>query len=187
MSVAVGASPATPSRATILQLFKASPELRAEVADVMAEVLRDELATIKAEISNQQQSADNQREDGTSPSQVSGAAYVSDLSDLIAAAGKELPGSPLTKWSHHDDTGAVFGFADTIEIDVIRRENDTFICDIRHEVDLANVVVLLRIGQMYKKLNPKGTLACIIFTRKISAQASKIAAKCKIRVVQVSP
>jgi len=186
MSNAQAPAGATPSRATVLQLFKASPELRAEVADVMAEVLRDELANIKAQISNQQTTADNQREDST-PQTISGAQYVSDMTDLVAAAGKELPGIPLTKWSHQDDTGTIYGFPDTIEIDVMKRENDTFICDIRHEVDIANVVILLRIGQMYKKLNPKGTLACLIFTRKITAQASKLAAKCKIKVVLVQP
>lgn len=168
----------------MLQLFKASPELRAEVADVMAEVLRDELANIKAEISQQQQQADNQREDGTGPA-LTGAQYVSDLSDLVAAATKELPDVPLQKWTYQDETGTIYGFPDTIEIDIMKRDNDTFLCDIRHEVDIANVVVLLRIGQMYKKLNPKGTLACLIFTRKITPQASKIAAKCKIRVVLV--
>lgn len=183
MSNATATTTPLPSRATVLQLFKASPELRAEVADVMAEVLRDELANIKAEISNQQQQTDNQREDGAPT--ISGAQYVSDLSELIAAAKKELPDVPLTKWTHQDETGTIYGFADTIEIDIMKRENDTFLCDIRHEVDIANVVILLRIGQMYKKLNPKGTLACLIFTRKITPQASKIAAKCKIKVVVV--
>jgi len=184
MSNATATGGAVPSRTTVLQLFKASPELRAEVADVMAEVLRDELANIKAEISNQQTTADNQREDGTAPS-VSGAAYVSDLTDLISAASKELPGIPMTKWTHQDDTGTIYGFPDSIEIDIMKRDNDTYLCDIRHEVDIANVVILLRIGQMYKKLNPKGTLACLIFTRKITPQASKIATKCKIKVVLV--
>jgi hypothetical protein len=184
MSNATATVGSTPSRASVLQLFKASPELRAEVADVMAEVLRDELANIKAEISNQQQTADNQREDAVGQP-LAGAAYVSDLTELFAAATKELPGVPLSKWTHQDETGTIYGFPDTIEIDVMKRDNDTFLCDIRHEVDIANVVILLRIGQMYKKLNPKGTLACLIFTRKISPQASKIAAKCKIKVVLV--
>jgi hypothetical protein len=186
MSTASAPVAGTPSRSTILQLFKASPELRAEVADVMSEVLRDELATIKAEISSQQQTADNQREDGAAQT-LTGAQYVSDLADLYAAAAKELPGTPLSKWTHQDESGTIYGFPEPIEIDIMRRENDTFLCDIRHEVDIASVVILLRIGQMYKKLNPKGTLACIIFTRKITPQASKIAAKCKIRVVVVQP
>lgn len=183
MSNASAVVSAAPSRATVLQLFKASPELRAEVADVMAEVLRDEMANIKAEISNQQQMADHQREDGSQP--ISGAQYVSDLSELVAAASKELPGVPLTKWVHQDEAGTIYGFPDTIEIDIMKRDNDTFLCDIRHEVDIANVVILLRIGQMYKKLNPTGSLACLIFTRKITPQASKIATKCKIKVVIV--
>lgn len=183
MSISSTSTP-VPSRATILQLFKASPELRTEIADVMTEVLRDELAKMKAEISSQLEQQKNAP--AATPSQSTIVASVTDLSDLYAAASKEVPDVPLTKWIQNDESGIIYGFPDTIEIDILKRDNDTWLCDIRHEVDVANVVILLRIGQMYKSLN-KGSLACIIFTRKITPQAVKIASKCKIRVVQVPP
>jgi len=103
--------------------------------------------------------------------------------DSVAIIQREFPGSQLSQWSHQDAQGQVYGFPETIEVDVIKHNNMSYLCSIRESVDIADVVFLIRIGRLYKSINPQSSLACVIISRDISARAKSIADRCKMKCI----
>jgi hypothetical protein len=53
-------------------------------------------------------------------------------------------------------------------------------------IDISDVVFLIRIGKLFKSLNPTSTLACVIICRHISERAKILAEKCKMKIIKAA-
>lgn len=50
-------------------------------------------------------------------------------------------------------------------------------------LDMPDVVFLIRIGKLYKSVNPSSALACVLICRYISPRAKALADKCKMKTI----
>src|SRR5690554_1706322 len=98
-----------PSKTEVLNFFKTSPELQSEFNLLVAEVIQEELNKTYETIKK-----------GTSPSLIS----------LYAKARNTYPEAEFSKWSFKDEKGLIYGFPALVEIDVIKNNNNTFLCEI---------------------------------------------------------
>lgn len=144
-----------------MDIVKNDPEFRKELRAMIADALRTELQRLRTELLG-----------------ITDASF--NLNDILQ---KEFAGCQITKWNYFDDKGSVYGFAETIDVDVIKRGNDTFLCNIKETIDIADVVLLIRIGKLYRNVNPNITLSCVIITRHITPKARKICELSKIKVL----
>ena len=93
----------------------------------------------------------------------------------------------MSKWEYVDTTGQVTGVPNTpLSITVLKKDKMNWLCDIRDSVEMADLGLLIKIGTLYRKLAPPGSsLACIIITGTMSAQAEENATKFKIKVYKL--
>lgn len=92
-----------------MDIVKNDPEFRRELRTMIADALRTELQRLRVDLLGNTDTSFN-------------------LHDILQ---REFAGCQITKWSYYDEKGSVYGFAETIEIDVIKRGNDTFLCNIK--------------------------------------------------------
>lgn len=50
-------------------------------------------------------------------------------------------------------------------------------------IDLSDVVFLIKIGKLFKQVNPQSALACVVICRFISPRAKLLADKCKMKTI----
>jgi len=148
---------------SVLRLVRTDPDFRRELKDVISEMIKEDLDRLREEMSN-------------------GGVEKPKL-DAAAIVAREFPGAQLTTWSHQDAQGQVYGFPETIEVELIRHNSMAYLCSIRESVDIADVVFLIRIGRLYKSINPQSALACIIIARTITDRAKGIADRCKMKTI----
>jgi len=103
----------------------------------------------------------------------------------VAVLDKDFPACPLEKWEHHDSTGQVYGAPHMISIDVLKKDRNTYLCDIRPVVQVNDVMNLIKIGKLYRTQFPTAPLACLIITTNIAPQAEEQATKFRIKVYRV--
>eukprot|EP00029_Vermamoeba_vermiformis_P009775 TRINITY_DN4995_c0_g1_i1.p1 TRINITY_DN4995_c0_g1~~TRINITY_DN4995_c0_g1_i1.p1 ORF type:complete len:279 (+),score=24.48 TRINITY_DN4995_c0_g1_i1:33-839(+) len=103
--------------------------------------------------------------------------------ELKALVEREFPGSDLQLWKYYDQKGTIYGYPEEIEIDLIKHFDNNYLCDTRDSVDIGDVVTLIRIGKLYKTVNPTHSLACVVIAKTISEKAQKIATRANIRII----
>lgn len=128
-STASGAA-AGVSKEDVLRLIRTDPQFRNELRDVITEFLQPEIEKLKEELLRE-----------LPP----GSAQAIDRPKLDAHSiiQKEFPGSEMAPWTHQDAAGVVYGFPETIEIDVIKHNNMSYLCSVR-EVRVLSPCCLLR-------------------------------------------
>lgn len=97
---------------------------------------------------------------------------------------RDFPGSSLETWECYDESGTVYGMPCSVSSQILKKDK-VYICNIRESVEVPNILETIKIGKLYKTLNPSTQLACVIITSKISPEAEELAAKFKIKVYQV--
>eukprot|EP01122_Echinamoeba_exundans_P015736 TRINITY_DN761_c0_g1_i2.p1 TRINITY_DN761_c0_g1~~TRINITY_DN761_c0_g1_i2.p1 ORF type:complete len:207 (+),score=33.69 TRINITY_DN761_c0_g1_i2:175-795(+) len=106
------------SKEDVLRLIRTDAQFRSELRDVITEFLQPEIEKLKEELLRE-----------LPP----GSAQTVDRPKLEAASiiQKEFPGSEMSPWVHQDTAGVVYGFPETIEIDVIKHNNMSYLCSVR--------------------------------------------------------
>jgi hypothetical protein len=106
------------SKEDVLRLIRTDAQFRSELRDVITEFLQPEIERLKEELLRE-----------LPP----GSAQAVDRPKLDAASiiQKEFPGSDMSPWVHQDAAGVVYGFPETIEIDVIKHNNMSYLCSVR--------------------------------------------------------
>lgn len=99
----------TNNKTAIMEIVKNDPEFRKELRTMIAEALKTELQRLRTDLLG-----------------ITDTSY--NLNDILQ---KEFAGCQITKWNYFDEKGSVYGFAETIDVDVIKRGNDTFLCNIK--------------------------------------------------------
>lgn len=155
-------------RQAVLSLLRTSIEVRTELDQLLSDVMEESARQAEREMMVEAEAYENNRDN--------------PHAEFYRVIQREFPGCKITKWTHNDKQGVVYGFPDQIECDMIKRGEDTFLCDIRPEVQVQNVALLLRIGKLYRTLNPKGSLSCVVVAKTIQPRALVVAQKCKIKI-----
>jgi len=65
---------------------------------------------------------------------------------------KRLFGGSVERWIHDDREGFVFGYPATVEVDIVIRDGEHILVEIKSHVRKSDVGVLLRKGKLYKRV-----------------------------------
>ncbi|MCW7075294.1 MAG: DUF3782 domain-containing protein [Candidatus Methanospirare jalkutatii] len=65
---------------------------------------------------------------------------------------ERLFGGSVERWIHDDREGFVFGYPATVEVDIVIRDGEHILVEIKSHVRKSDVGVLLRKGKLYKKV-----------------------------------
>jgi len=74
---------------------------------------------------------------------------------------ERLLGGSVERWIHDDREGFVFGYPATVEVDIVIRDGEHILVEIKSHVRKSDVGVLLRKGELYKKV--KGITPKLVF------------------------
>eukprot|EP01121_Diplochlamys_sp_Union-15-3_P006231 TRINITY_DN1672_c1_g1_i1.p1 TRINITY_DN1672_c1_g1~~TRINITY_DN1672_c1_g1_i1.p1 ORF type:complete len:1125 (+),score=211.21 TRINITY_DN1672_c1_g1_i1:27-3401(+) len=170
-----GSAPSYMTKAKLLEMIREDNEFRSGIRIFIADVISQEFRKLKEEIVK----VVNSRDQTNSSGSANGIVPI----NVQGIIDKEFPGCKLEKWNHHDQRGIVYGFAENIQIDILKKNDDSYLFDIKETIRASDVALLIRIGKLYKMCHPSGALACVIITRNIDPQASNMAAKSKIKVI----
>jgi hypothetical protein len=107
----------------VLRLLRTDPEFRRELKDVIMEFMEPEVQRLRDEM--QQMAAEANSSGGSSAAKPP----LSGSKEGIIA--KEFPGSEASLWTHQDAQGQVYGFPETIEVDLIKHNNMSYLCNVR--------------------------------------------------------
>jgi len=110
-----------PEVQAIVRLVKSDHDFRNELKNVIAEALQPDLEKLRSELLNQM-SANNA---------VAASSNVPPPMDHDAIIQRDFPGAVLEEWSHVDEQGSVYGFAETVTSHIIRHNNMAYLCDIK--------------------------------------------------------
>jgi hypothetical protein len=132
-----------PNKAQVLDLIKGDKDLRNEFKTLISESIRNEFIKIRGEIASAQQqaqvlNAQQQQATSTQPAPVQHVFPPANIQELLL---KEFPAAELSKWSYLDEKGSVYGFPETIDVDVIKQGNNTFLCNIKEVITL-NIILI---------------------------------------------
>lgn len=141
------------SKAAILDLFRTHPDLQSEFNVLVNEVIKDEFIKIHDTLKS-----------GVTP----------ETLELYLKARQAYPDAELSKWSFQDENGILYGYSEKIEVDVLKNAKDTYLCDIRVDVDVSNVSNLIKIGRIYKSLNQQSKLSCLIVAKYVLVKLFEI-------------
>ena len=61
-------------------------------------------------------------------------------------------GGKVEKWVYEDKDGFVFGHPSVVDIDVVVRDGEHVLIEVKSNVDKSDVSILLRKGQLYEKV-----------------------------------
>ena len=61
-------------------------------------------------------------------------------------------GGKVEKWIYEDKDGFVFGHPSVVDIDVVVRDGEHVLIEVKSNVDKSDVSILLRKGQLYEKV-----------------------------------
>jgi len=65
---------------------------------------------------------------------------------------ERLFGGSVERWIHDDRDGFVFGYPATVEVDIVIRDGEHILVEIKSHVRKSDVGVLLRKGKLYKRV-----------------------------------
>jgi len=74
---------------------------------------------------------------------------------------ERLFGGSVERWIHDDREGFVFGYPATVEVDIVIRDGEHILVEIKSHVRRSDVGVLLRKGELYKRV--KGITPRLVF------------------------
>ena len=74
---------------------------------------------------------------------------------------ERLFGGSVERWIHDDRDGFVFGYPATVEVDIVMRDGEHILVEIKSHVRKGDVGVLLRKGELYKRV--KGITPRLVF------------------------
>ena len=74
---------------------------------------------------------------------------------------ERLFGGSVERWIHDDREGFVFGYPATVEVDIVIRDGEHILVEIKSHVRKSDVGVLLRKGELYKRV--KGITPRLVF------------------------
>jgi len=98
---------------------------------------------------------------------------------------KNFPGGHIVTWEHYDTEGIVNSTPEIIVVDIIQKDTNYYILDLKEKVGIEEIATLLRVGKLFHNLYPDFTLGCVVVFWKITKQASLVADACKIRLLNV--
>jgi len=98
---------------------------------------------------------------------------------------RHFPGGQIITWEHYDTEGIVDGTPETIVVDIIQKDTNYYILDLKEKVGIEEIATLLRVGKLFHNLYPEFPLGCVVVYAKITKQASLVADACKIRLLNV--
>lgn len=107
------------------------------------------------------------------------------LEDALGVLGQQFPGVPLEQWNYFDEKGAVLGTPSNVQISYVKKGASCYLCDIKPQVAVADVGQLLKVGTLYRGVNPQDRLACVIITPNITPRAEEIAQRYFIKVYKI--
>lgn len=94
---------------------------------------------------------------------------------------EEYFNAKVEKWIYKDDEGFVFGYPSIVDVDLVIRDGERLLVEVKSHVRKSDVGVLLRKGKLYEKVNKiKPRLA--ILTSYIDDDARKDAKELKIEI-----
>lgn len=138
-----------PSKAQVLDLIKGDKDLRNEFKTLISESIRNEFIKIRGEISAAQQKAqviNAQQQQQAASTQTAPVQHVFPPANIQELLLKEFPAAELSKWSYLDEKGSVYGFPETIDVDVIKQGTNTFLCSMKEVITL-NIIFIEFIGR----------------------------------------
>ena len=97
---------------------------------------------------------------------------------------EEYFGGTVKKWSHQDSEGYVHGHPSIIDIDLVIRDQEHILVEVKSSVSRGDISELWRIGKLYEKIKGiKPKLA--IISPYIDEKAKKLAEKLKIKIYTI--
>ena len=97
---------------------------------------------------------------------------------------EEYFGGTVKKWSHQDSEGYVHGHPSIIDIDLVIRDQEHILVEVKSSVSRGDISELWRIGKLYEKIEEiKPKLA--IISPYIDEKAKKLAEKLKIKIYTI--
>lgn len=113
--------PVNPEVQAIIKLVRTDPDFRNELKSVIAEALQADMGKLKSELMGQM-SGNNA---------AAASSHVPPPMDYLSIIQRDFPGASLEEWSHNDEAGSVYGFAETVTSHIIKQNNMTYLCDIK--------------------------------------------------------
>ena len=100
----------------------------------------------------------------------------------VAGIVERYFGGRVERWAHYDEEGFVFGRPTVVEVDMIVRDREHVLVEIKSTVSRADVFELWRIGQLYERVRGvKPRLA--IVSPFVRDEAKKVAKELGIEVI----
>jgi len=89
-------------------------------------------------------------------------------------------GGKVERWTHYDEDGIVFGYPSVVEVDLIIKDKEHILVEIKSSTSKADIFELWKIGQLYEKLRsvkPKLAIVSPYVEDKAKETAEKLGIK----------
>jgi len=173
------------------ELMTTDSQYRNEIASVVREVMKEETSKLKNEIKTLMSVSVPLSFTPTARSNeepiFSAPIAISTIKDtkVRGIISKNFPGGHIVTWEHYDTEGVVDGTPEMIVVDIIQKDTNYYILDLKEKVGIEEIATLLRVGKLFHNLFPDIALGCVVVYWKIAKQASLVADACKIRLLNV--
>ncbi len=95
-------------------------------------------------------------------------------------------GGRVDKWEYYDDQGYVYGVPSVVDVDVLIRDSEHILIEIRSRIDRPDVVIFKRIADLYEKVvgvHPK----LVMVSPYVTSSAMNLASKLDIEIIKGIP
>lgn len=91
----------------------------------------------------------------------------------------DFPTATLTQFSAVEP-----GTNQTLSCDLLKSDRAAYVCSINPNITTNDINNLVRVGKLFKQLNPASPLACIVLTYNVDPTANELASRYKMKVYQ---
>eukprot|EP01130_Rhizamoeba_saxonica_P017236 TRINITY_DN8273_c0_g1_i1.p1 TRINITY_DN8273_c0_g1~~TRINITY_DN8273_c0_g1_i1.p1 ORF type:complete len:1053 (-),score=242.44 TRINITY_DN8273_c0_g1_i1:20-3178(-) len=103
--------------------------------------------------------------------------------DIASIVLNNFPGCTMRRWSHFDETGAVFGLPSDVEIDLIENNEVVYLTLVKQITSPVDILHMVRLGHYYGYLHPNDTLKSVIITKSCQEKARELADKYQVDIL----
>lgn len=150
---------------SVYKLVKEPSEFRSHLSNLIQEIIQEEssnfMSEIKASIEN----------------------LSTPLEKLKVFAAREFKGCEISCWKYEDTKGEIYGVPYHVQINTFLHSQGIYMCDIKEKIDIVDVLNLISIGKLFKKLYQDYQVLCVIIGCHSTQQALSLAQRANIRVI----
>ena len=95
-------------------------------------------------------------------------------------------GGRVSRWEYYDEQGYVYGAPSVVDVDVLIKDSEHILVEIKSRIDRSDVVVFRRKADLYEKTT--GTKAnLVMISPYVTDQAIDLASKLNIKIIKGIP